>query len=163
MTRGEQIAILSFGIAISSMLTLGITVHVLTKKVEARNTQITEGLERSAQDRQQSEKELYATAEKVIDAWKTRAEKCEVKERFSTVVYEYRPSGSIPVLHGAFSITPGSEQNHPDSDLKPVWVIPVQTPVYTNMQGVSYEWIDNKTVRSIGRFPATPPPMDAPQ
>ena len=96
--------------------------------------------------------------QKATDLWEQRAQKCEVKERNATVVYEYRPGTSIPVLHGAFAITLGSAANHPDSDVKPVWVIPVQTPVYTNLPNTSYEWVDGKTGASIGRFPATPPP-----
>lgn len=158
MTR-SQMWMFIYGVVLSAMLTLVITLHVVTKQVQAHNDRIHENIDAADKEVQKNTDLSW----KAIDAWKARAELCEVKTRFSTVVYEYRPSAAIPVLHGAFSITLGSEQNHPDTDLKPVWVIPVQVPVYTNMQNASYEWIENKTGHSVGRFPATPPPMDTSQ
>ena len=168
MTRSQMWSFI-YGVVLSAMLTLVITLHVVTKQVQAHNDRVGESfdsLHKVADKNKEIAEENNRQAELIAKAgmeWKARAELCEVKTRFSTVVYEYRPSAAIPVLHGVFSITLGSEQNHPDTDLKPVWVIPVQVPVYTNMQNASYEWIENKTGHSVGRFPATPPPMDAPQ
>ncbi len=160
MTRSPLFNLI-IGSVFGGLIAMTLTLHVVTSQVQARNAQITDRLQKSSQDRAQSEKELYENAQKVIDAWQQRAEKCEVKERYATVIYEYRPGAALPLLHGAFAITLGSVGNHPDSDLKPVWVIPVQTPVYTNLPGASYEWVDGKTGATIGRFPAVPPPSES--
>jgi hypothetical protein len=142
------------GSVFGGMIAMTVTLHIATNQVQARNATINEGLQRATEHIQEAQR----AAIKTIDAWKSRAELCEVKERYVTVLYEYRPSTSLPVLHGAFAITLGSAGNHPDSDMKPVWVIPAQVPVYTNFPGASYEWVDAKTGASIGRFPAVPPP-----
>src|SRR6266478_4286774 len=142
------------GAIFGGMIAMTITLHIVTSQVQARNAKINERLQSESEHVEQTE----AAAIKTIAALKSRAELCEVKERYVTVLYEYRPSTSLPVLHGAFAITLGSAGNHPDSDMKPVWVIPAQVPVYTNFPGASYEWIDGKTGASIGRFPAVPPP-----
>ena len=150
------------GIVAGGMLATLIVLHIVTGQVQARNTKIGESVDKINENVTVIQRN-YDGLQKVLDAWKSRAELCEVKTRYSTVIYEYRPGTAIPVLHGAFSITLGSERNHPPADLKPVWIIPAQVPVYTTLDGASYEWIENKSGASIGRFPAVPPPSETPQ
>jgi hypothetical protein len=152
------------GIVAGGMLATLIVLHIVTGQVQA-HTQFCVDSVNSVKDQSiKTVADVQAEWQKAVDVWKSRAELCEVKTRYSTVIYEYRPGTAIPVLHGAFSITLGSERNHPPADLKPVWIIPAQVPVYTTLDGASYEWIENKSGISIGRFPAVPPPTtEAPQ
>ncbi len=140
-----------FGSIFGGMLAITVTLHVATKQVEARDAKISD----LWNDAYQHTNHKWQEA---VDLWKTRADKCEAKDRNLTLIYEYRPGASIPLLNGVFGITLGTEKNHPDSDVKPVWAIPAQVKVYSYVPGGSYEWIDGKTGSSIGRFPAVPPP-----
>jgi hypothetical protein len=143
------------GTAMGALMGAAATLHVVTKQIQAH----TAGVAKSIEDSQQNYASSMGTAQKVITAWQQRAEKCEVRDRNATALYEYRREElpGLAILHGAFSINLGSRENRPGS-MKLVWVIPAQVPVYTNIPGAQFEWIDGKTGASIGRFPAVPPP-----
>ena len=153
-----------FGIIGGALIGFIITLHIVTGQVQDHTKTCVAAIHTVTDQCKTTVEKVQNDWREVSDLWEQRAEKCEVKERMATVIYEYRPGMSVPVMHGVFAITLGSEGNHPDSDMKPVWFIPVQTPVYSTLPGASYEWLDGKTGRSIGRFPATPPPTtEAPQ
>jgi len=147
------------GIVAGGMLATLIVLHIVTGQVQAHTKQCVEAIDSTANQCTAAIEKVRDEWRKATDLWEARAEKCEVRDRNATALYEYRPEElpGLAILHGAFSINLGSRENRPGS-MKLVWVIPAQVPVYTNIPGAQFEWIDGKTGASIGRFPATPPP-----
>ena len=92
----------------------------------------------------------------VAVAWMGRAQSCEAKFHTITVLDEYKPAVSLPVLHGAFTVELGSAGN-PAGGLAPAWAIPAQVEPYSALPGAMYRWIDAKTGEAKGTFPAESP------
>ena len=141
MSTGNRIVTYVFAFVMGGLLTATAVLHLTAHQVEVSNAAVGES----------------------IHALQARAETCEAKARNFTVIYEYQPSMSVPVLNGAFTVTLGSNGNHPASDLKPVWVIAGQVEPYTNMPGARYQWLDSSNGATLRDLPAVPPPTVVPQ
>jgi hypothetical protein len=153
MTRSEGVILGIFSFILGGMLGAAITLRITTKQLQALAPKTTTEAPMVSQSN-------FDILQQIADTWKARAEKCEVRDRNATLIYERRAEElpGIPILHGVFTLQLGSKQNHPEGDLKLVWAIPSQVQVYTNLPGAQFEWVDGKSGATIGRFPATPPP-----
>jgi hypothetical protein len=121
------------GMVSGGMLATILVLHITTNQVEARNAAMQQSLDGASQSTQQA----LGTAQKVIDAWRGRAEACEAKFTVGTIVYQKQPMASFAILHGmaAFDV------NDPGSP-KPSLYIPAQVDIYTDRADVRYAWID---------------------
>jgi hypothetical protein len=141
------------GSVFGGMIAVTITLHIVTKQVEARTAAISADVGHAAQARTDAERQIYDTAQQVIDAWKRRAEACEGKFNVGTVVYEMQEMASIPLIHGTarigFSLA---------DDTKPSLYIPAQVDIYTERPDVRYQWVNGRTGESqaiqIARSPS---------
>jgi hypothetical protein len=74
-----------------------------------------------------------------------------------TVIYEYRPTVSLPLLRGMMALSLGSEGNHPAGDVGPTWFIPAQVDPVSKVRGAMYQWVDMKTGETRGTFAVREP------
>jgi hypothetical protein len=135
-----------------------ITVHLFTGQIaKMADQQLSDaGLNRDAQGK------VAAAAQGAVDAWKHRAEVCEDRFAGATVIYEYRPAVSLPIIHGLATLSLGSGSDPMGGTALPAWWIPGKVKVYTNQPGASYSWIAGDG-SVAGQWAATPPPQEQPQ
>jgi hypothetical protein len=141
------------GSVFGGMIAVTITLHIVTKQVEARTAAISADVGHAAAARTDAERQIYDTAQQVIDAWKRRAEACEGKFNVGTVVYEKQELASIPLLGGLASLKLGAS-----SGMQPSLYIPAQVDIYTERPDVRYQWVNGRTGESqaiqIARSPS---------
>lgn len=89
--------------------------------------------------------------QQTIAVLQARTQACEAKFSVGTIVYEPSPAASLPLLHGAVSLSLA-----PGEATAPAWFIPAQVAVYTNIPGARYQWQDMKTGELRGEFAALP-------
>ena len=121
---------------IGMMIGAAITAHLAANEVQARNAQVSASLD-EAKKQADTTQDL---AQRVIDAYRGRAEKCEAKFTVGTIVYQQQPLVSVPMLSGLAAL----DVNAPGGP-KPSLYIPAQVVIYTNRPDVRYAWIDGRT------------------
>jgi hypothetical protein len=104
----------------------------------------------------------YTAAQGAIDAWKQRAAVCEDRFAGATVIYEYHPAVSLPLMHGLATLSLGTGSDPMGGTAEPAWWIPGKVKVYTNQPGASYSWIGADGSEK-GQWAAAPPPQEAAQ
>ena len=144
----------AWGVAVATALTTFLFTGQMQKLADQR---LTDAHASSAAVSQE-----YTAAEGAIDAWKHRAEVCEDRFTGATVIYEYHPAVSLPLMHGLATLSLGNGADPMGGTAQPAWWIPGQVKVYTNQPGASYAWIaaDGSTK---GNWAAAPPPQEAAQ
>jgi hypothetical protein len=140
MTKSPFVNFL-LGVVAGGMLATILVLHIVTNQVEARNAALSSSIAGANEETRRT----VDTAQKVIDAWQTRATACEAKFAVGTIVYQKQPMASFALLHGiaAFDV------NDPGSP-KPSLYIPAQVDIYTDRPDVRYEWIDGRTGAAKG-------------
>jgi hypothetical protein len=135
MPKSPALAFL-MGMLPGALLATLIVLHVTANQIEAHSAATYASF--SAAER--TNQEQSDMAQKVIDAWRGRAETCEAKFAVGTIVYQQQPLASFALLHGVAAF----DLNDPRSP-KPSLYIPAQVDIYTNRPDVNYQWMDKRT------------------
>jgi len=119
-----------------ALIGAAITAHIAANEVQARSAAVNSSITGA----QEETRRTVDMAQKVINAWQSRAESCEAKFTVGTIVYQQQAIVSVPMLSGLAAL----DVNAPGGP-KPSLYIPAQVDIYTNRPDVRYAWIDGRT------------------
>jgi hypothetical protein len=146
------------GFAWGAVVGAAVTTYGYTRQMQ----KLADGQIASARTTDAAVSQQYTAAQGAIDAWKQRATVCEDRFAGATVIYEYHPAVSLPLMHGLATLSLGSGADPMGGTAEPAWWIPGKVKVYTNQPGASYSWIGADGSQK-GQWAAAPPPQEAAQ